>query len=233
MLYTEAVPEGLLKILNELMLLPKLKEFRLVGGTAMALQCGHRESVDIDLFTDHSFSISDLSVELITRFNGKELVRSSQGVAININDVKVDLYNWAIPFIDVAVVSNGLRLASLRDIAAFKLDTICSRKEKKDFFDLYFLLKKMTFEQLMHCYGIKYPIYSPRLPINAVSSVHEADSSEQPNLLIPVSWDEVKTELINAVQQYEKNIIAQKEIQIKERENNIRKLLQKKRGENS
>lgn len=229
MLHTETVSEELLTILKELMLLPKLKDFRLVGGTAMALQCGHRRSVDIDLFTDHSFSINDLTTELTYRFGGKELVRSSQGVAMNIHDVKVDLYNWGVPFIDNAVESEGLRLASLRDISAFKLDTISSRKEKKDFFDLFFLLKKVTFEQLIDCYRIKYPIYNPRTPVNAVSSVHEADSSEQPDLLIPVGWDEVKSELIKAVRQYEKDIVVRKENQIKEREKSILNLILKKK----
>ena len=55
MLFYQAVPENLLKILNLLMREDKLSDFTLVGGTALALQIGHRISVDIDLFTEHSF----------------------------------------------------------------------------------------------------------------------------------------------------------------------------------
>lgn len=90
------------------------------------------------------------------------------------------LFYRAVPkdLLKVPYVSEGLRLASLKDIAAFKLDTI---------------------------------------------------NDQQPELLKPVGWIEVKAKLIKEVLQYEKNIIAKKENQIKEREQNMKQLLQKKR----
>jgi len=55
MLHTEAVEPGALSLLKELMTVPALRAFSLVGGTALALRYGHRNSVDLDLFYHEKF----------------------------------------------------------------------------------------------------------------------------------------------------------------------------------
>jgi predicted nucleotidyltransferase component of viral defense system len=207
----------------------KLSDFTLVGGTALALQIGHRISVDIDLFTDHSFESKEI-LEALRKTLKVELIMSRpNGMQLIVENLKVDLYNWAVPFIGEPYISNGLRLASLKDIAAFKLDAITTRKTKKDYYDLYFLLDRLTLEEMIKVYKEKYPYNSSKNVIVGLSSCSASDNDEQPDLLKPVSWIEVKARLINEVQHYEKNIIVQKESQIKEREENIKQLLQKKR----
>lgn len=76
----------------------------------------------------------------------------------------------------------------------------------------------------------KYPYNNVKNVITAISSCAVADKDIQPELLEPTEWETVKTSLINEVQQYEKSIIACKEEQLREREKNIKKLMQKKRG---
>lgn len=134
-----------------------------------------------------------------------------------VENIKVDLYNWAVPFIEESYISDGLRLDSLKDIAAFKLDVITTRKTKKDYYDLYFLLDKLSLDEMVSAYKEKYPYNSSKNVIVGLSSCSAADNDEQPELLKPVSWIEVKTMIINEVRQYEKNIIFQKGNQIKER----------------
>ncbi len=77
------------------------------------------------------------------------------GMQLTVDNIKVDIYNWAVSFIEPPIVSDGLRLASLNDIAAFKLDAITTRKTKKDFYDIYFLLKKLPFEEMTSVYQKK------------------------------------------------------------------------------
>lgn len=62
---------------------------------------------------------------------------------------KVDIYNWAVKFIRPPIIEDGIRLASPEDIAAFKLDSISSRKEKKDYVDLAVLCDRFRFEEMM------------------------------------------------------------------------------------
>lgn len=208
----------------------KLSDFTLVGGTALALQIGHRISVDIDLFTDHSFEPREILDTLRKTLKVELNMSRPNGMQLIVENLKVDFYNWAVPFIGEPYISDGLRLASLKDIAAFKLDAITTRKTKKDYYDLYFLLNKLSLEEMISAYKEKYPYNSIKNVIVGLSCCSAADNEEQPELLKPVSWIEVKTRLINEVRQYEKNIIIQKENQIKEREESIKQLLQKKKG---
>lgn len=129
------------------------------------------------------------------------------GMQLIIENLKVDLYNWAVPFIGEPYISEGLRLASLKDIAAFKLDAITTRKTKKDYYDLYFLLNKLSLEEMVSAYKEKYPYNSSKNVIVGLSSCSAADNDEQPELLKPVSWTEVKIALINEVLQYEKILL--------------------------
>ena len=129
------------------------------------------------------------------------------GMQLIIENLKVDLYNWAVPFIGEPYISEGLRLASLKDIAAFKLDAITTRKTKKNYYDLYFLLNKLSLEEMVSAYKEKYPYNSSKNVIVGLSSCSAADNDEQPELLKPLSWTEVKTALINEILQYEKKLL--------------------------
>lgn len=229
MLFYQAVPENLLKLLNLLMREDVLSDFILVGGTALALQIGHRISVDIDLFTDHSFEPEEILDALRKTLKVELIMSRPNGMQLIVENCKVDLYNWAVPFIGEPYISDGLRLASLKDIAAFKLDAITTRKTKKDYYDLYFLLNKFSLEEMIGAYQKKYPYNSSKNVIVGLSACSVADNGEQPELLQSTSWNEVKARLINEVLRYEKNIIVQKENEIKKREQDITHLIQKKR----
>lgn len=203
----------------------RLNDFRLVGGTALALQIGHRTSVDIDLFTDHSFDPNEVLEALRKTITVNLGMNRPNGMQLTLDNIKVDIYNWALPFIEPPVVSDGLRLASVNDIAAFKLDAVTTRKTKKDFYDIHFLLKKMSFEEMISVYQKKYPYNDVKNVMTAMSSCAVADKDIQPELLEPAEWEMVKTSLINEVKQYEKDIIVRKKEQAEERERNIKKLM--------
>lgn len=121
MLHYETVSPHLLSVLKKIQQLPEVSAFRLVGGTSLSLQLGHRISVDIDLFTNKSFDISELQKTLHKTFNSFEVLWSNKnGFVSVIDDIKVDFFDWHVPFLKAAVIENGICLADKEDIAAMK-----------------------------------------------------------------------------------------------------------------
>lgn len=84
---------------------------------------------------------------------------------------KLDIYNWAVKFIRPANQDGVVRLASLEDIAAFKLDAICHRKEKKDYVDIAVLLEKFTFGQMLDFYKEKFPMNDKRIVLTQILDI--------------------------------------------------------------
>lgn len=156
MLYYKTVSPNLLTILKRLMAFSELDEFRLVGGTALALQVGHRRSVDIDFFCEKKFDINLLKYLLQKNFEKFVLDwENKEGFVSLIDGVKVDFFTWHIPFIYPAIQIDSLRLADKREIAAMKMEAITIRKEKKDFIDIAVLLKEYKFKELLSAFRIK------------------------------------------------------------------------------
>ncbi len=138
MLYRETVSAELLALLSKLMSIEALCDLRLVGGTALALQLGHRNSIDIDMFGSHRLSDSQI-MEALASFEEVEIVATSKSIKVYfVDNVKVDLVNYPYPWLDPEVAIEGIRMASVRDIAAMKIAAITQRGSKKDFIDRAF-----------------------------------------------------------------------------------------------
>ena len=86
------------------------------------------------------------------------ILNDSKNIHIYVlNEVKIDIVNYTYPWLDDVVYKDGIRLASPRDIAAMKITAIEGRGTKKDFVDIYFLLKKYSLKNLLDFYSQKYP----------------------------------------------------------------------------
>lgn len=134
MLYYETVSPGLKDVLAQLMRINELNSFCLVGGTSLALQIGHRSSVDIDLFTNKGFNSPALQSLLHDQFKQFTLTWINQnGFSCIINGVKTDFFNWNVPFILPYYEEDNIRLMPKEEIAAMKFEAIASRKEKRIF----------------------------------------------------------------------------------------------------
>ncbi|WP_050043527.1 nucleotidyl transferase AbiEii/AbiGii toxin family protein [Bradyrhizobium sp. LTSPM299] len=125
-------------------LLPTLSRFSgfyLAGGTALALQIGHRLSVDFDLFRNEPITRSLLPrVERTFPFPATPLVNNSDELTVAIHGVKITFLNYPFPVLDPFEIYDGLPLLSVREIAATKAYTIGRRGSYKDYVDLYFVL---------------------------------------------------------------------------------------------
>lgn len=157
MLYKETVSTEMWELLQKLMKDEKLKDFNLVGGTALSLLIGHRLSIDIDLFTTKDFNVNEMLDHLKKNYPLKVREVYNNTLMIDIGNVKVDIlshkYDWQRPIES----TENVRLVSLLDIGAMKLHAIFQSGTRiKDFVDMYFLLDKHPLKDYLASYEKKY-----------------------------------------------------------------------------
>jgi len=203
MLQTQTVVPDLVELLKKLMLEKSFSNYNLVGGTALALQIGHRNSVDIDLFGDQPID-HDLYTEILTNLGTYEVSKSSKNVFISlINNIKVDFVNYRYPLIDKPLEIEGIRMLSKKDIAAMKMNAISGRGSKKDFIDLYFLLKEFTLGEMMDFYNQKYFDGSEFLVYKSLSYFEEANIQPEPKMFFDFSWEKCKKTIIDEINKFQ------------------------------
>lgn len=145
-LYLNTVNNLLFEILNQLMDADEFNKFRLVGGTALSLQRGHRYSIDIDLFTDEVYdSINFDSIDSYLRKNfsyvdtGKDnLIGFGKSYFIGKSKtdcIKLDVF-YTDKFIEAPIIHDGIRMATISEIIAMKLEVIFRGGRKKDYWDI-------------------------------------------------------------------------------------------------
>ena len=192
MLQFQTVPSATLELLKKIMNNPVFNTLRLVGGTGLALHIGHRISNDLDLFG--SLTADKITIDAELNKMGRVVkLRETENIHIFIiNDVKVDLVNYSYPWIEKAQKTDGIVLAGFQDIAAMKLAAINGRGTKKDFIDLFFLLKEYSLEQMLGFYSQKYHDGSIFMVLRSLVYFDDADPEPMPEMLLNVNWDDVK-----------------------------------------
>jgi len=202
MLHLSTIDATTLELLKALMKQPAFSGLRLAGGTALALQIGHRKSIDIDLFGIIDFDSLNIQ-ELFAEFDDVKTIKRSKNINIFIiNNVKVDFVNYSYPWLSESLVRANIRLAAIKDIAAMKLAAVTGRGSKKDFVDLYFLLQHYSLESLMKMYNTKYPDGSTFLVLKSLTYFADAENEGDLNMLINISWQTVKQKLLQEVKNY-------------------------------
>ena len=206
MLSYRTIAPHTLELLKKLCQEPYLMDCRLVGGTALALQYGHRTSVDLDFFGSFG-NEEDKLFTVLQPYAEVRRVKDSPNIKIFfMDDVKVDFVNYSIyPWIDDAVEEDGLRLASPKDIAAMKINAIEGRGSKKDFIDIYSLLQHYSLDELLKFYSQKYPNYSIYRALMSLTYFADADPKDTPTLFMDATWDEMKTFIKQKVVEYERS----------------------------
>jgi hypothetical protein len=207
MLHKETVRPETLGLLKELMSIKELEKFRLVGGTALSLLLGHRESIDLDLFTDEPFDRDLIVHTLQDRFPSFsfEGVKSPRSFFTYINEVKVDFVFTFEPFTFPYEIEDGVRFASIEEIIALKLNAIARRGAKKDFWDLYELLDHYSFEQMISFYQTRYPNNALMMIAKSITYFAEADLQPDPYCFKNLKWSEIKKTILKKFNIYIKN----------------------------
>ncbi len=189
-------------------LLPALgafkKDFYLAGGTALALQIGHRVSVDFDFFTEKDFETGDLYERVQKVFGPVPRTQESSGtLAIVVRDnVRVSFIRYRYPLLDTCVDTEYLRLASVSDIGCMKLGAIVSRAELKDYVDLFFILKHFPLVELLIGLSRKIPSLDQNLVLKALVSF--GDVPTEPINFIKgneITSDEMRSSIVTSVKE--------------------------------
>ena len=199
MLQYQTIYPATLQLLKDLQLLELLKECRLVGGTALALQLGHRRSVDLD-FLGTVPQTPDEPQDLLRENHDVTIVKESKNIHIYLIDgVKVDIVNYKYDWIDTPVEEDGIRLADVKDIAAMKVAAIIGRGTKKDFIDMNRLLQIFSLKEILDMYMQKYPDGSLFIAIKSLSYFEDAESDPMPFMFDDTDWGVVKANIREAI----------------------------------
>ena len=171
---------------KRLAILPLLKNFKkdfyLAGGTGLALQLGHRDSIDFDFFSKNNINTQELFLKIKDVFKNHKILKTQEEkntltVFIDEN-IKLSFFTYNYKLIEKLINEPNLRIASILDIACMKLSAIVSRATNKDYIDLYFIIKKIPLKLILNKLNKKLP----ELDINLVlkSLVYFEDINKEP-----------------------------------------------------
>ncbi len=205
-LHLNTVSDLLWDSLNKLMSIKEFNSFRLVGGTSLSLQLGHRASNDIDLFTDSEYgSVNFAELENIltemfpyvdTSFVGNVGIGKAFFIGDNENElVKLDLF-YTDPFVFPCVIEQNIRFSSIEEVAAMKFEIIAQGGRKKDFWDVHELLETYTLEDLIGFYKKRNPYgYSKNELLTQVVDFSLAEDDFTPNCFKDKDLEIIKLDL--------------------------------------
>jgi len=178
----------------------KNQGFYMAGGTALALQIGHRESVDFDFYNEKEFNANNLVSELKKMSKSLEIeIPDTYSVMGQVDGVKLSFFRYEYPMITDFVVDKGINFASLPDIAAMKCIAVVQRGTKRDYVDMYFLNKMFGLPKIFKWVAKKYPMYDIYHIKTGLIYFAEAENDVMPKMLVDCSWEKVKAELEKAV----------------------------------
>jgi hypothetical protein len=187
-------------LIQELQALTELKDFHLVGGTSLAMQLGHRNSIDIDLFTQKNFDDEEIMALVNKKYDVKEIFRRKNTIICLIDNIKTDFIKHDYPFIKPPVQEENISFLSKEDIAAMKLHAIIqSGKRLKDFIDVYFLLEHFSLQQMLDFFSQKYQYANPMIAVKAVNFFGDIDENmDPPKMLNPLPIERIKKRIQQA-----------------------------------
>jgi len=188
MLHKETVSGTTLELLKTLMKDPTLDRFVLVGGTALSLRIGHRVSIDLDLFTMDDFDQMSLNSRLQSAYGFRSDYMERNTLKGSVHGVALDFIAHKYVNVERPVEIEGIRLASLWDIAAMKLNAIVHNGTRaKDFVDVAFLGERLAFGEMAKAYGHK---YKTNIQMAAKALLYHGDIDHSVEVqLLPMAYD--------------------------------------------
>lgn len=208
MLQEGCVPERLLTLLRKLQKETVFKDYFLVGGTALALQIGHRMSYDIDLFTKNELRIYEITSYLKKNHSGKYQIINTQNMIfqVMIDGIKIDFVQHPFELVEPVFKDSQINYLGKKDIAAMKLRAIeNSGNRAKDFIDIYYLLMEMSLEKMFKYYQKKYVttnIFNAKRSLAYFDDIPEESWKEVRIFNKKTTANVVKKAIVNAVKEY-------------------------------
>jgi len=197
-MFEQVLPGNAKKSLDSLGQSGLLKKAYLAGGTALALQIGHRVSVDFDFFTEEHFNAAVLSNKLSQKAQGFTEDRKERGTLLGVIDkTRFSLFFYNYPLVAKSVEFLDIDIANIQDIAAMKLAAVSDRGIKRDFIDLYFIVckeKAVSLEEVFSLYDKKFKALDKNVMhlLRSLTYFEEAEQTNIPKMLKAVKWQDVK-----------------------------------------
>ena len=171
--------------------------FYLAGGTALALQMGHRRSADLDFFsvTDELHPLTRQELIRIFSTRQAQVMESVDGnLLLLVNGTRAGFFSYNYTLLESNLMVEDICLASLLDIGLMKLDAIIGRGSRKDFYDLYLISRKITLKNLLSAGERKYPQMRDfqLMSLEGLLQFDNADRDLQPEMLIDLPWEKVR-----------------------------------------
>lgn len=200
-LHTNVLPKKQLQLFNILSTQSFIADFYLAGGTGLALQIGHRQSLDFDFFIPRDFNTPDIIKVLVGLGSYERDNEERNTVNGTLNNVRISFFGYKYKILDEFRMYNNIRIAGLRDISAMKLEAIAGRGSKKDFIDMFFLLKQFTLEEIFTFHKMKYGIGLNNQYHHLKSLVYfsDAEAEAMPVMIKPLYWSDVKKQILSYV----------------------------------
>ena len=197
MMYNHTVSTKTLATLKQLMGDEKLSGFILVGGTALALQIGHRMSVDIDLFATKEFDRPALSKYLTSQYGFRLPVYSDVSIRGFIGNLKTDLVYYENGFLREPIVIDGIRMAGIEDIAGMKLEAIANVQNRtKDYVDIAFLSEHLSLEKMLSGFKEKFG-QDEMLALRSLNVFSQVKDIKEVFLMKgKFDWDKIKSRIV-------------------------------------
>jgi len=184
-----------LELLRKISKADYFSDFILVGGTALALQIGHRNSVDLDFFAKKNIEVDLITAELEKFGNVNKLTSTKNIFICTVDGIKVDFVNHRYRFLENFISEEGIRMATILDIAAMKLNAIEGRGTKKDFIDLFFLLDYLSLSDMIASYLGKFPDHTDFMMLKSLTYFDDAENFPQPVMFKDFDWENCKSKI--------------------------------------
>ncbi|MEA1897549.1 MAG: nucleotidyl transferase AbiEii/AbiGii toxin family protein [Bacteroidota bacterium] len=200
MFHLNILPEKQVELYKLLKTVDWLKDFYLAGGTGLALHIGHRQSIDFDFFTSSDIDNNKLDLKLSRIGVFKRTYEDINTLYGELNDVKLSFIKYDYPLLEELASDAYFHIAGLKDISAMKLSAILSRGTKKDFVDMFFLLKSFSLKEILGFYSEKFKQsdYEYTL-LRSLLYFQDAENDPMPRMIQAVKWEQVKKTITKEV----------------------------------
>jgi hypothetical protein len=205
--HPEVLRPAQLSVLRQLAPVARHEGFRLAGGTALALQIGHRRSIDFAWFRSAAFENPEI---LAATFRAAgvpfELQQTAHGTLHGlVQGVATSFFHYPYPSLRSPLVweETDSLLAAPEDIACMKLAAVAQRGARKDFVDLYALGQwRLRLRDMLQLFKEKYSTTDIAHVLAALSYFEDAEREPMPVMLWPDDWPTIKRTIRDWVKSY-------------------------------
>jgi Nucleotidyl transferase AbiEii toxin, Type IV TA system len=186
---------------------PELSPFYLAGGTGLSLQLGHRKSDDLDFFTENPFNTDTL----LSSIKADRIFFTAQGtVHCEKSGIMLSFLFYNVPLVHAPISWRGIKIAHCEDITAEKIKAISQRGAKKDFIDLYAILKtNYTIPEVCDLFKKRFRMPDENLyhVVKSLVFFEDAEMEPSPSMIFSGnewSWDIIKAYFVENIAAFER-----------------------------